>query len=65
MKRGELVKIVASDGEAIGTGIYLGERWYDVFETFASYVYFTEGSGWKFSHFEKPWWRLEVIDDRQ
>ena len=62
MKRGELVKIVASDGHAIGTGIYLGERWYDVFETFASYVYFTEGSGWKFSHFEEPWWRLEIIE---
>ena len=36
MKRGDLVRIVASDGDAIGTGIYLGERWYDVFETFAS-----------------------------
>ena len=65
MKRGDLVKIVASDGHARGTGIYLGERWYDVLETFASYVYFTEGAEWKFSHFDEGFWNLEVIDDSQ
>ena len=63
MKRGDLIRIVASDGDAIGTGIYLGERWYDVFETFASYVYLTEGGEWKFSHFDEGFWRLEVIDE--
>ena len=63
MKRGDLIRIVASDGDAIGTGIYLGERWYDVFETFASYVYFTEGAEWKFSHFDEGFWNLEVIED--
>ena len=63
MKRGDLIRIVASDGDAIGTGIYLGERWYDVFETFASYVYFTEGAGWKFSHFDDGFWNLEAIED--
>ena len=62
MKRGDLVRIVASDGDAIGTGIYLGERWYDVFETFASYVYFTEGAEWKFSYFDEGFWNLEGPD---
>ncbi len=65
MTHGDLVWIVASDEEIIGPGIYLGERWYDALENLASYVYYNEGSGWKFGYFDEPWWHLKVVDDSQ
>ena len=63
MNPGDLVRIIASDGDCIGYGVYVREEWYSHLRTTCPQIFYSEGGRWTFGHFDSPWWKLEVISE--
>jgi hypothetical protein len=63
MNPGDLVRIIARDGECIGRGVYICDEDYPILSKSCPLIFYSEGGRWTFGHFDPPWWSLEVIDD--
>jgi len=67
MKPGDLVRIIARDGECTGHGVYLYDEEYPILDKICPLIFYRDKGSkrWTFGHFDSPWWSLEVISEEQ
>jgi hypothetical protein len=65
MKPGDLVRIIARDGECTGHGMYICDEDYPILSRSCPLIFYRDklAERWTFGHFDPPWWALEVISE--